>query len=186
VGSGGQQTLMGSERGLDLRRSRFLIVDDSEPSAELMRRILLGFGVTDPMVCCSAEDAWPVVSRERFDVILVDGQLPGQPGVEFIRRLRSDTRNPNFTAPMLLVSAYMPLSTILRARDAGASFVLTKPLSPAVLLTRIDWLARNTRDFISGPAYSGPDRRFRVEEPMGATERRASLMGASALIQASA
>lgn len=59
---------------------------------------------------------------------------------------------------------------------AGDSFLtlVEEPIAPAILLDRISWLARNTRPFVSAPAYCGPDRRFRkAPPPDGIEDRRA-------------
>ena len=76
--------------------------------------------------------------------------------------------------PVMLLSSFTPRKKIMRARDAGANLVVTKPIIPGVLLGRIEWLARTTRLFVTSPGYCGPDRRFKkVPLPEGIPERRA-------------
>jgi DNA-binding response OmpR family regulator len=61
-----------------------------------------------------------------------------------------------------------------RARDAGANFVLTKPIAPNLLLQRIMWIGRDARPFVELESYVGPDRRFSLDGPPdGAPDRRA-------------
>lgn len=67
----------------------------------------------------------------------------------------------------------MPQCKVEVARDHGVNFTIVKPVSPAVLLDRILWMAQYDRPFISDPGYSGPDRRFRtVPLQPGVSERR--------------
>jgi hypothetical protein len=58
-------------------------------------------------------------------------------------------------------------------RDSGANFIVSKPLSAAVLLERLLWLSRETRPFVETSTYAGPDRRWRdAPLPAGVEGRR--------------
>jgi hypothetical protein len=60
-----------------------------------------------------------------------------------------------------------------RARDCGAHFIMTKPLTPIAVLERVLWIAREGRRFIECDTYTGPDRRFKNEGvPPGVEGRR--------------
>jgi len=61
---------------------------------------------------------------EQFDVVITDESMPGVLGSELIRRMRA--LRP--TVPILLVSGYLSPAVIERAREAGATDVLKKPL----------------------------------------------------------
>ena len=166
---------------LDLSRSKFLLVDDSHPSRELMQQVLTGFRVTQVQTCASAEEARQHVAAKVFDLIIIDGEMPGEDGISLTRYVRSEPRAPNFTAPILMVSSYTPVEKVIRARDAGANLVIRKPIAPAVLLARIKWLASNDRDFVRTENYCGPDRRFKSLSPSeGFEERRAGNLALTA------
>lgn len=115
-----------------------------------------------------------MVAVERFDLILVDFEMPGEDGPSLVQHIRSEPRQPNHTAPIVMLNGSTSLQTVARARDAGANMVVKKPIAPTILLDRIEWIARNNRDFIGSSGYCGPDRRFRnVPRPQDAEERRA-------------
>ena len=60
-----------------------------------------------------------------------------------------------------------------KSRDCGASFVVTTPLTPTVLIQRIIWLSTDARDFIQSESYVGPDRRVRnMGPPLNVAGRR--------------
>ena len=68
--------------------ARILIVDDHRPSAELLTACLgdLGFSVS------TAEDGSRAISmtaEQRFDLVILDGRMPGYDGCEVLRVLRS-------------------------------------------------------------------------------------------------
>jgi DNA-binding response OmpR family regulator len=96
-----------------------------------------------------------------FDVVIVDAEMPNQHGLDFTRTVRRQFDQPNFMAPIILVSGNTPTAKVIEARDAGANAVIKKPVAPSVLLARIEQLARSNRDFISSTNYVGPDRRFK-------------------------
>ena len=78
-----------------------------------------------------------------------------------MRWLRRETPRPACLAPVIMLTGHAAPSKVKKSRDCGASFVVTKPLTPGVLLQRILWLARDEREFVEGAIYVGPDRRVR-------------------------
>ena len=54
--------------------------------------------------------------------------------------------------------------------------VITKPLSPKSLYSRLAWVAFDARGFVETPTYFGPDRRFKIEGfPDGQGRRKGDL-----------
>ena len=75
--------------------------------------------------------------------------------------------------PVIMISGHAANSKVMKSRDCGASFVVTKPLTPRVLLQRLIWLANDERQFIECETYVGPDRRVRnFGPPLGMAGRR--------------
>lgn len=158
----------------DFSEAKVLVVDDIEPSLELISQVLLGFGVRRSSLCPSVAEARRTLAERTFDLIIADGEMPTEDGFDLIQELRRDETNPNFTVPVILASGYMPRDKVARARDAGANLVILKPIVPGVLLSRIQWLATGKRDFVQAPGYCGPDRRLRKGAAPEGLERRAS------------
>ena len=158
---------------LNLSKARLLLVDDDEQSMEVVNAALLGFGVSHARKCLGAAEGRRAIRQSPFDLMLVDHDMPGEDGVAFCRAVRSDPRSPNYTTPFILLTTQPSHETVAKARDAGAHFTIAKPVSPAVLLQRIEWLARVKRDFVTSGDYCGPDRRFqKLPLPDGLEERR--------------
>jgi DNA-binding response OmpR family regulator len=140
----------------------------------LLAQVVLGFGVRNVVQCREVAEALAKMEKELFDLIIVDGEMPEQDGFHLTHQVRAQPSGPNHTVPILLVSGFTPRDKIIRARDAGANLVVTKPIVPGVLLSRIEWLAKSRRQFVSSPNYCGPDRRFKKQgPPLGMEERRA-------------
>ena len=160
-------------RRLDLKRIRTLIADDNPNALAILVQVLLGFGVRNADAYATVAEATPRLDSELYDLVIVDCEMPDQDGFELVRHIRSNPDGPNFTVPIIAVSGFTPLIKVERARDAGASQLITKPIVPSVLLSRIEWLARVPRQFINSSGYCGPDRRFHSQAVPNGVERRA-------------
>jgi CheY-like chemotaxis protein len=162
---------------IDLRRAKVLAVEDNPLALQLLTEALNGLRVRSVKPCASSSEARQLLPTEAFDLIIIDAEMPEENGIDLVRHIRSAPTYPNFTTAVLLVSANTPMDMVTQARDAGANMVVKKPLLPAVLLPRIEWLARNNRQFVSTDSYCGPDRRFKNgPPPPGVTERRADAL----------
>jgi CheY-like chemotaxis protein len=148
-----------------------MVIDDSPFALELTTQAILGFGIKVRHACGSAAEASAVLRDHPVDLILVDCEMPGMSGYEFVRWLRRSGLEPNAFAPVIMTAAHVRRSKVAEARDCGANFLITKPFSAGVLLERIVWVARDARPFLEVGDYFGPDRRFR-EEPWPGLERR--------------
>ena len=148
-----------------------MVIDDSPFALELTAQALLGFGIKVRHACSSAAEAIGVLRDRPVDLILVDCEMPGMSGYEFVRWLRRSGLEPNAFAPIIMTAAHVRRSKVSEARDCGANFLITKPFSAGVLLERIVWVARDARPFLEVGDYFGPDRRFR-SEPWEGLERR--------------
>jgi CheY-like chemotaxis protein len=158
---------------LNLSKASLLLVGEGGPSMEILSQILLGFGVNHSNKCMSAAEGLAAAAGAAFDLILIDYDMEMMSGATMCRDLRSDPNGRNYTTPILVLAALTSAETVATARDAGAHFVLTKPIVPGVLLERIEWIARCKREFVTSDVYRGPDRRFQQTPlPEGIEERR--------------
>ena len=159
---------------INLERAAVLVIDDSRESMSILVQILSGFGVKALHRCRTDAAARQLVSGHEIDLILANANSQDSDCYEFVRWLRRSKLHPNAMSPVILVSGHCRLSEVQRARDCGADFTVAKPVSPAVLLERIVWVAGEHRPYISAASYVGPDRRFHDEgPPEGMTGRRA-------------
>ena len=154
-----------------------LVVDNNAMGLEIVAQILMGFRVSQTTKCGGAAEAKIILVKEQFDLVILDDELPGQDGFELVEWVRNDPSGLNYTVPIVLESGNPTERRLARARDCGANYMVAKPLSPGVLLGRIEWLARSNRDFVTSDTYRGPDRRFHTHAlPEGVEERRAETL----------
>lgn len=102
---------------------RLLIVDDEEASRYGMRRALTTFGY-NVSEAGSAEEARALLKQLKPDLMLLDVNLPGMSGLEFLRELRS----LNADGPLvIIITAHGSERMAVEAVKSGAYDYLSKP-----------------------------------------------------------
>ena len=118
---------------------RVLIVEDEPELAELMQVYLQKEGLQARWVD-HAEDALRAVRHESYDVIVLDINLPGMDGFEFLQEFRRDS-----LTPVMIVSAREADEDIVMGLGIGADEFITKPFSPKVFAARVRSHVRRQR-----------------------------------------
>lgn len=161
---------------LDLSGISILVVDDNKQMRALIVRILEALHVG---MVQEAEDSNQALKRMRQaipDILLLDHQMDGMPGNELIHYIRNDEKSPHPYLPIIMVSGFGDHESVTKARDAGVTEYLAKPLSVAVLGQRLTAVIENARPFVRTSDFFGPDRRRRKVPPEGSPRRRAEDM----------
>jgi DNA-binding response OmpR family regulator len=158
---------------IQLATAEVLLACGDPDALEVLSQMFAGFGVYTPRRCFSADEARTVLAEREINLLIVDSMLADMEGHQFIHELRHSRRAPNCYTPAILVLGHTTPSQIFRGRDAGANFVVRKPVAPQVMLQRIVWLLNDQRKFVTSEGYCGPDRRVRaVGPPAGIKGRR--------------
>ena len=126
-----------------------LVVEDEPAILELVSVNLrhAGFQV---IRATSAEEAETVIRNELPDLLVLDWMLPGQSGVGFARKLRSDERSREL--PIIMLTARVHEEDKVQGLDAGADDYVTKPFSPKELVARIRAVLRRRAPHLAGEA----------------------------------
>ena len=82
---------------------------------------------------CDGEMALDMVEKKKYDMILMDLQMPKKDGYTAI----TEIREKGFTMPIIALSAYNGSQEKKKAYDCGCNDYLVKPLNKANLLNRI-------------------------------------------------
>lgn len=106
-------------------KAKVLVVDDDPSVRRIFGRILVvqGHEVSFAESASSATDA---VSRERFDVVVLDMNLPDRSGLDLLAELTEGADAPE----IILVTAFGTVETAVEAMRRGAFDYLSKPLTP--------------------------------------------------------
>jgi CheY-like chemotaxis protein len=162
-----------SRARFNLERASVLVLDESGMGMSILVQILTGFGVKSLHRCETVAEAKDTIGKVEVDLIVCDAMGASGEGYDFVEWLRRSKIEPNCYVPVLLTAGHTPSTSVARARDCGAHFVMVKPLTPIAVLERIIWIAKEGRRFVECDTYVGPDRRFKNEGvPPGMVGRR--------------
>jgi DNA-binding response OmpR family regulator len=122
------------------RRGIVLIVEDSETCAETLQIALESFPGVDVRVASTAAAALRVLQSVSGPVaaVISDLQLPGMSGMDFLTRLRSESRFAQ--VPVLIISGDTDPLAPKDALSRGASAFFTKPYSPSEIRRKLEQL----------------------------------------------
>ena len=115
-------------------------VEDDENIRNLVLYSLTSAGYEAQGFDCG-EDFWRAFSERTPDLVLLDIMLPGQDGVEWLRRLREREQK----IPVMMLTARSSEYDKVLGLDAGADDYLTKPFGVMELVSRVKAVLRRCR-----------------------------------------
>jgi signal transduction histidine kinase len=121
-------------------RLRLLVIDDDLVDRLAIRRAIEQSGLDASIdEAADADDALAKVSRDAYDCLLLDQDLPGQSGIELAKQLRARGK----LMPIVFVTGRQAEELLLEAIDAGVTdFIPKTDLSPRRLGLRIQFATR--------------------------------------------
>ena len=121
---------------VDFTKLKFLIVEDTFMNQRYIQSILKRWS-SDSELANNGKEAVELSENERFDLILMDMQMPVMDGYEATRVIRADKTNPNHRVPIIALTASALLDDRRKALAAGMDEHLTKPFTPDQLKAAI-------------------------------------------------
>ena len=153
-------------------RYRVLAIDDQPEVLTALRRLLRSRGF-DVEPCTCPTDALTILGKDpdRFDVLVLDVNMPGMSGLELLPRAKEIAPE----VPIVMLTADDRASTAVKALKAGAFNYLVKPLDdPETISITLN----------RAGSYSQLQRRTRhLEHRVSVAERFETLVGSSAAMR---
>ena len=115
-----------------LKGLQILVADDSPDNRFLVRKILTQKGA-ETELAVNGLDAYKKGLTGKYDVILMDIQMPEMDGYEATRSLR----NAGYRRPIIALTAHAMTEERARTKAAGCDGHLTKPLNKNELIEAI-------------------------------------------------
>ena len=132
--------------------ANILIVEDESSILELISLNLHQAGF-NPIRAISAEYAENILNETIPDLIVLDWMLPGMNGIDFAKRLRSNSATK--LIPIIMLTAKSDEDNKVEGLSVGADDYLTKPFSPRELVARIKALIRRrSPELLNDPIMS--------------------------------
>ena len=134
--------------------TRVLIVEDEESFADPLAFLLRKEGFTAALAA-TGQEALEEFDRNGADIVLLDLMLPGMPGTEVCRQIRTTS-----SVPVIMVSAKDDEVDKVVGLELGADDYVTKPYSPRELVARIRAVLRRGHepDLAPDTLEAGPVR----------------------------
>ena len=158
------------EEGYDLRNLRVLVVEKQLFMRRLLGDVLNQLGISRVVKVSSIDQAAAVFNQNQVDLIFLDW-APDMDALGFLAQVRNTNSSRDPFVPVIVVTAYSEYVHVCKARDAGMTEYLTKPISAKGLYARIKSIIERNRDFVFTDNFFGPDRRRKRMAPDG-QERR--------------
>lgn len=114
--------------------STILVVDDNEDNLDLIEDALAGneFKVIRAR---SGPDAMSLLMSRQIDLVLLDIMMPDMNGFAVLEMVRFIPRLMNTT--VIVQTACRDRHNVERAKELGVKTVLTKPISPAMVMEEV-------------------------------------------------
>lgn len=115
-------------------RAKIVIIEDVPEMADLIALYVQRAGM-EPQTFSAGEDAFLAMKGRAPAAVLLDLNLPGMSGLDFLKKFREEYKE---SIPVIIVSARDADEDIINALDLGADEFVTKPFSPRVLIARLE------------------------------------------------
>ena len=126
-----------AEQGFDLSGCRILLAEDHPTNQKVVQLILQSVNV-EPEIVENGQLALDRLKAERFDVVLMDMQMPELDGLSATRLLREfEAANALPRTPVIMLTANAMDEHIRAGREAGADQHLSKPIRAQALIETI-------------------------------------------------
>lgn len=150
-----------------------LVMEHSSFLLSAVSLICRSVGIRPVHETTGSADALAQLCELSPDFVITTCGADGSDGVGLCEAIRGGENSPNRFVPIIMMTSHSVKRVVERARDAGVTEVLAKPISAATLLDRVAYVIDHPRAFVQAPAYFGPDRRRRpADAPYDGPERR--------------
>ena len=122
-----------------------LIVDDDVSVSIMLKKAVQSSGL-DAEVTNSGEEALLLLQKKRYDLILMDINMPGMDGFQTVETIRKQ----GIQIPIIIISGRKEDIDTLYGLNIGADDYITKPFNPVTLGAKIKALIRRSRNDLPG------------------------------------
>ncbi|HJX19632.1 MAG TPA: response regulator, partial [Steroidobacteraceae bacterium] len=123
----------------DAPKLAVLLVEDNSVNRRLAQIVLARYGHTITSVDSGAA-ALQALQHGRFDLVLMDVQMPGMDGIDTTRAIRQAEQRGGRHVPIIALTAHAMAGDRERCLGAGMDGYLVKPIRPAALHDAVERL----------------------------------------------
>ena len=127
---------------MQLQPKKILIAEDDSDILEIVQ-FNLELNGYEVYTATAGNEALEVARRVRPDLIILDIMMPAKTGIEVCRILRMDDSFNNVY--ILFLTALSDETTHVKGLETGADDYITKPISPKILISRVNAFMRRSQ-----------------------------------------
>ncbi|MFO7277889.1 MAG: chemotaxis response regulator CheY [Pseudomonadota bacterium] len=115
---------------------KFLVVDDFSTMRRIIKNLLHDLGYKNVVEADDGNTALPLLKAGDIDFLITDWNMPGMPGLELLKAVRSDPKLAKL--PVLMLTAEAKRDQIIEAAQAGVNGYVIKPFTAETLKEKLD------------------------------------------------
>lgn len=124
------------------KSKKILLVEDDLVSQFYIKTLLSESGF-DVQAVNNGKDALYLFEKEKFDLIILDIQIPIINGIEVSKKIREKENSQKKKTPIIALTAYAYEEDKRLFIDSGMNFCITKPIDESLFLESIFKLIKN-------------------------------------------
>ena len=113
-----------------------LIIDDSATMRKIIKDSLSKMGSFDMIEAENCHEGLEKLAITQVDLILVDWNMPGMTGIEFVKTARCDVALANI--PIVMITSNAEKEHVLSAVMAGVNDYMVKPFTAEIFAQKIN------------------------------------------------
>jgi CheY-like chemotaxis protein len=121
-------------------KCRILLAEDSEENVFIIKTFLRKYPI-ELVIAKNGKIALQMFQSEKFDIVLMDMQMPEMDGLEATKQIRLHEHNQNidplFAIPIIAISANVQKEDISKSFMAGITSYISKPVRKIEILKLI-------------------------------------------------
>lgn len=147
--------------------ARILLAEDHPTNQFLMKRLLTKIGFKKIDCVETGKEAVDAFEKNRYDLILMDCQMPEMDGYEATREIRR-LQHPSSNIPVIAMTANAMVGDREKCMEAGMDDYISKPIDAKKFIALISrWLSQmSTSQLIPENTQTLPERRKTTEMPV--------------------
>jgi two-component system chemotaxis response regulator CheY len=110
---------------------RVLVVDDFATMRKIEKNILGQLGIKNVDEADDGSTALPKLKSTKYDVVLLDWNMPNMTGLELLKAMRAEESLKN--VPVIMVTAEALKDNVVAAAQAGVNDYVVKPFNASTL-----------------------------------------------------
>lgn len=158
--------------GLNIEEVDIVVVDDNPGMIKILMTILSSFKVKRARYYTSAEQALTEMIAEPPHIVLTDWLMNPIDGLDMLQTMRNKAMHPLCNTATIVLTGEPSRRNMASAVDNGATYFMVKPISPRILMERLQWVCNDDRDYV----FNGDQMMIKGQKTQIRPERREKVL----------